>query len=133
MKYVTHLMVNEFKMKQLKFDFMGYDFKKVDDLSYHHLIIPKRNGGLITRENGAILKRDTSHDYLHIIERFDYDMFLAITSEMIDENIKGYLDVENLKKIKDILLCFEREYSGKTTKKGKEIIKPQYVYTRHKF
>lgn len=37
-------------------------------------------------------------------------MFLAITSEMLDELIKGYLDRENLLRIRDILNCFEKEY-----------------------
>lgn len=54
-------------------------------------------------------------------------MFNALTNEMIDENIKGYLDMENLKYIDDILRCFEREYCGQRTKKGKPIIKEEYT------
>lgn len=118
MKYVSRLMVNEFKMKQLGYDFMGYKFDKEEQLSFHHLIVPNRAGGLITRDNGSILRRDTSHDYLHKIENIDLDRFLDITSQMIDENIKGYLDIENLRAINEILKSFEREYSGYRTKKG---------------
>ena len=61
--------------------------------------------------NGAILKQLTSHNYLHYIENKDYDRFLAITSELIDENIKGKIDKDNLIMIRDILLSFEREYT----------------------
>ena len=57
-------------------------------------------------------------------------MFYAITSEMIDENIKGYLDIENIKAIDDILINFEREYCGCRTKKGHLLIKPEYVEQR---
>lgn len=130
MKEITRLMVYEYNLKKLKYDFMGYTFQKTEQLSFHHLIIPARAGGKYTRENGAILRQNTSHDYLHIIENYDYDMFLAITSELIDENILNRLSKENLIAIRDILNCFEREYSGKTTKRGSEIIKPEYVEKR---
>ena len=70
-------------------------------------------------------------DYIHeIIEHYDYDMFLAITSELIDENIQGKLSLENLRKIKDILLCFEREHCSTRTKKGNLIIKEDYMKGR---
>ena len=46
---------------------------------------------------------------------------------MIDQNIKGHLDVDNIRYIHDILEGFEREYSGVRNKKGKEIIKEEYV------
>ena len=46
---------------------------------------------------------------------------------MIDENIKGYLDMENIRYIDDVLNEFEREYSGKYTKKGYPIVKEEYT------
>lgn len=127
MKYVTNLMINEYGIKRLGIDFMGYSLEKGDIYTYHHLIIPKRNGGAITVQNGAILCGKSAHPYLHLIERYDYDRFLAITSEMIDENIKGYLDMDNIHYIHDILESFEREYSGTRSKKGKLIIKEEYT------
>ena len=127
---ITKEMVDEYNLRKLRYDFMGYTFDRTDELSYHHLIIPRRLNGPMTKENGSILVQSTSHDYLHRIEMLDYDMFLAITSEMIDENIKGKLDIENLRRIRDILLCFEREYSGARTKKGKRLIKPDYEERR---
>lgn len=133
MRPTTKLMIEEYRLKKLKYDFMGYTFHSTDQLSFHHLIVPRRLDGEETKENGSILVQSTAHDYLHRIESIDYDMFLAITSEMIDENLKGHLDIDNLKRIRDILLCFEREYSGLRTKKGKAVIKPEYVIKRIKF
>lgn len=45
---------------------------------------------------------------------------------MIDQNVKGYLDIYNIKKIDDILYGFEKEYQDKLNKKGKKIIKEEY-------
>lgn len=127
MKQVTKLMINEFKIKQLGYDFMGYSLQKNDIYTFHHLIIPNREGGPYERWNGAILCGGTSHPYLHLIESKDYEMFLYITSEMIDMNIKGYLDIENIKRISSVLGQFEKEHSGDRTKKGKYLIKEEYT------
>ena len=43
MKEIVKLMINDFKIKQLGYDFMGYRFNKSIDLSFHHLIIPHRD------------------------------------------------------------------------------------------
>ena len=124
MKRITRLMIEEYNLK--KIDFMGYSFTK-DNASYHHLIIPRRLNGPETVQNGAILNGKTSHPYLHIIEYKDLDIFNLITSEMIDENIKGRLDPDNLRRINDLLTYFEREHSGDSTKKGKALIKEEYT------
>ena len=125
-------MTRQFKLMKLGYDFMGYNITKKKDLSFHHLIIPHRlckefhigEGYLFW--NGAILNQATSHDYLHLIEAKDFDRFLAITSEMIDENIKGRLDVDNIRRIHDVLSCFEREHDTDRGKKGKLLIKREY-------
>ena len=119
MRDVTKLMINKYKILDLGFDFMGYSFKKENELSFHHLIIPKRlckvkniseNG--YVEWNGAILRQSTSHNYLHLIERYDRDIFLKITSEMVEENIRGNIDIDNLKNIDDALCNFEKEYGN---------------------
>ena len=118
MKFITEKMYKDFDMKHLGYDFMGYLFRHKDELSFHHTMIARRdctklnvpNEGYL-EWNGAILKQITSHNYLHYIENKDYDRFLAITSELIDENIKGKIDKDNLIMIRDILLSFEREYT----------------------
>ena len=92
MKEVTSLMIDIFELKKLKYDFMGYTFTNSNQLSFHHLIIPKKDckkaglGDGYLFWNGAILKQQTSHDYLHIIERLDRNTFLKITNIMIEEN-----------------------------------------------
>ncbi len=136
MKPVTQEMILEFKLKKLKYDFMGYKFQRTQDLSFHHLIVPHREckkaglGDGYLKWNGAILKQTTSHDYLHIIEHIDSEIFYRITSEMIDENHKGRIDRENLLRIRDLLLYFEKENNTKTNKKGLKLIKPIYITDR---
>lgn len=130
MKEITKLMINEFKLRQLGYDFMGYRLKRRESLSFHHLIIPNREGGPYARWNGAILNQDTSHDYLHVIERVEPEIFYLITSEMIDMNIKGYLDMENLQQIKILLEQFELEHRNDVSKKGKRLIKREYIADR---
>ena len=133
MREVTKIMIKKYALNKLKYDFMGYTFERTIQLSFHHLIIPRRcchgfdigEGFLFC--NGAILRQNTSHNYLHLIEHYDLDRFLSITSEMIDENIKGYLDFENLKRINDILCSFEREYCSQVDKNNHYIIKEEYL------
>ena len=132
MKQVTKLMIRDYKIKQLGHDFMGYSLNKGDIYTFHHLIIPNREHGKMERWNGSILCGESSHPYLHLIEAKDYDMFCYITSEMIDMNIKGYLDTDNIRRIHDILSQFEREHSGDRNKKGKLLIKEEYT-RRKKF
>lgn len=127
MKSVTRLMINTYGLQ--KIDFMGYTFSN-NNASFHHLIIPNRLGGLEIPENGAVLNGKTSHPYLHIIESKDYEIFSLISSEMIDENIKGHLDIENLKNIRDLLEYFEKEHMNDTTKKGKRLVKREFITGR---
>ena len=135
MKPITQEMIKEYKIK--RFDFMGYDIKQKQNLSFHHLIVARRNckqaglGEGYYKWNGAILVQNTSHDYLHIIEKIDPEIFYCVTSEMVDENIKGKLDLENLRAIRDLLLYFEREHDHDYTKQGKLLIKREY--TRNRF
>ena len=77
MREITEKMIKDFKIMKLGFDFMGYKVDKKQSLSFHHLIIPhreSRNYGIgdgYLYWNGAILRQNTSHDYLHIIEAKD--------------------------------------------------------------
>ena len=133
MREITKEMIIAYRLKKLGYDFMGYQFNRPQQLSFHHLIIPHRHckenglGEGYLWWNGAILRQNTSHEYLHIIESKDLDRFNAITSELIDENIKGHLDQENLLAIDDILNGFEKEYCGARTKKGCPLIKKEYT------
>ena len=124
-------MIEKFMLEKLKYDFMGYDFCYNNELSYHHLIIPKTEcSDLIYKGyyiwNGVILRQKTAHEYIHIIERYDLDRFDSITSELLDQKIKGYIDLDNIIRINDILDSFEREYINKTTNEGHYIIQERY-------
>lgn len=127
MKSIIRDMIKIYRIDKLGFDFCGYALQKGDIYTYHHNIIARRNGGKETITNGAILCGKSSHPYLHLIESKDYDIFLAITSEMIDQNIKGYLDIDNLRRINDLLAMFEREHCHDRCKKGKLLIKDSYL------
>lgn len=137
MREVTNLMINDFKLKKLGYDFMGFSFKRKEQLSFHHLIISHRDCKLLhipsegyIYQNGAILKQNTSHDYLHIIKQYDPEIFGLITSELIDENIKRKLTIDSLRRIRTLLEYFEKEHCSTRTKKGNLIIKDSYIKER---
>lgn len=131
MKQVKKDMIKEFHIKKLDCDMMGYYKQQGDNITAHHLLIPSNLGGKLERLNTAILFT-TPHEYLHLIEAKDEDIFLAITSEMLDLNIKGFLDEENLRYIDDCLCQFEKEHYGDVGAKGTPLIKEKYLL-RHKF
>ena len=136
MKEITKIMINDFKIMKLGYDFLGYKVNRKQELSYHHLIIQRRHckeaglGEGYLYWNGAILRQDTSHAYVHVIEKIDPEIFYELTSEMIDENIKGRLDIDNLKRIHDLLLYFQREHDHDASKQGKLLIKREFVTGR---
>lgn len=132
MKETTRLMIKLYNIDKLGYDFMGYSLQKGDRYTYHHMIKPARENGKITIENGAILCGLTSHPYFHLVESKDPEIARVITSQMIDMNQKGYLDIHNLKCINDALKYFEREHCNDRGRKGKLLIKNDYL-KRKKF
>lgn len=136
MREITEEMIKNYEINKLHYDFMGYTFKNTNELSFHHLIIANRHcdkynfGDGYFKCNGVILNQATSHDYLHLIERLDSDVFYEISSELIDENLKGKIDIENLKKIRELLIYFESKHLNEKTKKGKILIKREFIYRR---
>jgi hypothetical protein len=131
MREVTKRMISNFKIHNLGYDFMGYDVNCQESLSFHHLIVPHKNfadvgKGGYEEWNGAILVRDTSHDYLHLIEKYDFNIFIDITSEMIDQNVKGKLDPYNIRLIDMLLKDFEQEWEGEIGYNGKPLIKDEF-------
>lgn len=136
LKPITRDMIKIYNLKKLGYDFMGYKIHRTESLSFHHLIVPKRDckaqglGDGYLMWNGAILNQETSHDYLHIIERIDREMFEKITQLMIIQNRNGKLDIESLRLIREVLLAFEREHMHDTNGKGKRLIKRNYIEDR---
>ena len=137
---VINLMVRDYNLEKLGYDFMGYKIKKDSSISFHHLVVPRsrciREG--ISQEgylkwNGAILVQDPSHDYLHIIQSIDIDLFHRITDELVAINDKGWVDPANVKKIHGYLEQFEAEHREDTNKNGQPLIKKHYITDRHAF
>lgn len=139
MRGITKLMVNDFNLKKLGYDFAGFHFNRTNELSFHHLIVPHKDSKLFgigegyVYWNGAILVQSTSHEYLHLIERMDRVMFLAITDALVKENKQGYIDDYNIKYIHNIMEEFEDKYSNVKNKKGKLLIKREYKENRINF
>lgn len=119
----------DFKLNQLGYDFMGYEFDSKKELSYHH-IQPKHFGGQTTYDNGALLVRSTSHNYIHLIEEYDYKMFLMVSKLLIEEKNMGKVDIEILKEIDGILNCFEEKYERAYTKKGQPLVREEFTRRR---
>ena len=133
MDAVTKELMKKYNLKKIGLDFCGYTIDNINNISYHHLILPSSIKGKRTFDNGVILMQgqgyndSNSHDYLHLIEHIEPDIFYLITSEMLDQKIKGRLDIENLKKIHSLLSYFESKHIHDKGKKGKKLIKQQYL------
>jgi len=133
---ITNHMIKVYGLDKQGFDFMGYTFKNKNELSFHHLVVARQLckefglGDGYQQWNGAILKQLTSHDYLHLIQRIDEEIFYRITCEMLDENLKGRLDLNNLKRIRDLLTYFEKEHCADTDREGRKLIKERFITDR---
>lgn len=115
-----------------EFDWLGYKVSRNNPFTFHH-IQKKEHGGLYTYNNGAILTGGvgSSHEYLHIIEVKDYDLFVYLNNLLKAINDQRSMPTLNqLKAIRSILLQFEREHLSDRTKKGKLLIKPSYIEKR---
>lgn len=130
MKRKLRRMMLVYKIHILRYDMMGYTIDSIEDLSYHHLLVPKRFGGPESFWNGAILNRTTAHDYLHMIEKIEPDMFYAITKELNEEKKAKAIRLENLKRIREVLLEFESVYRYRHTEHGKIIIRDEFIEKR---
>ena len=97
-----------------------------------HKIRPERKNGHRTKENGAILNGNTYHPYLHLIENKDEEIFDLITKLLIEENRSGKIDLNVLKKIRSMLIYFEKEHCADRNKKGNLLIKDYYISERIK-
>lgn len=120
-------LIKNFQLGELRHDFMGYEFTTKRSLTYHHMIFFRRDGGRENYGNGVILVRDTSHDYLHLIEAIDQDVFWDITLYFMEQKNRGKIDKRTLKKIHHALLFFEKEHCNLRGKRGNLMIKEEYT------
>ena len=129
MKAITNLMIYEWDMKDR--DWLGYRLQKGDIFTYHHNLLAKRDGGEETIKNGAILCEKTAHPYLHIIEGRDYELFLYLTNLLAKVNEQGFMPTkQQLLAIDAVLRQFEREHQEDRTRKGKLLIKQEFIQDR---
>lgn len=104
-------------------DWMGY--KLQERYSFHHLI-KRCHGGERKLENGAVLYQN-SHSYLHTIEYYDLDKYLAINDILKDVNRQRFMTTkEQLIEIELILREFEKEHEDYVSTRGKILIKEEY-------
>lgn len=127
MKEIVFLMMNEYNLK--KIDFMGYVLSKENPYTYHH--IKKRcHGGEVSLKNGAILTK-IAHEYLHIIESRDLELYEYINNVLKQINEQGHEPLlRQILAIDYILKIFEEKYKNEKTTKNKTLIKKQYIEGR---
>ena len=135
MKEVTKLLVEQGNILRLGYDYMGYDINRLESIDFHHLIFPHDyyidigNDGYLDW-NGAPLNHDTSHPYLHVVEKYNFNIFIDITSEIIDQKIVGHPVPKNIRLIDMRLKDFEADWDGEIyyNREGKPVpvIKDQY-------
>ena len=124
MKYIIKIMIDQYNVQ--KIDWMGYKLNKDNPYTYHH-IVKKEHGGEETIENGAILTR-IAHEYLNILEIRDLEKYIYVNNVLKQINEQGFGPLKRqLLAIDFILRQFEKEHFGDSTKKGKVLIKNEYL------
>lgn len=106
-------------------DWLNFPIVKVRDLQFHH-IKKKANGGEMTFSNGALLS-PVAHRFLHIIERYDIEIYNAIT-KMFKLYVmqKSSPTPEQRILMQELLNKFYIKHENTRTKKGKPIIKERF-------
>lgn len=125
MSRLRERIYKDFKMEQLGYDFLGYEFKDKKELSTHH-ILPKHAGGKSKKNNLCVLNRFTSHNYIHLIEETDFKVFLEISKYLLEQVKLGQISTDKLLEIDEILQFFEYKYRDEESRNGDLLIKPQY-------
>lgn len=124
MSKLREKLYKEYKLEELGYDFMGYPFKIKKELSTHH-IIPRHSGGETKKNNLCVLNRFSSHNYIHLIESYDYQAFIEISKCLMNQVRLGKISIGELNTINDILSTFEYKYKDEETRGGL-LIKPIY-------
>lgn len=129
MSKLREKLYKQYDLESLGYDFMGYTFESKKQLSTHH-IIPKHTGGQTKSRNLCVLNRFTSHNYIHLIEDYDYKVFLQISRELMEQVKQGKIDIQEIKNIFELLQFFEFKFRDETDRNGDLIIKPEYKTKR---
>ena len=129
MSKLRERLYKEYHIEELGYDFLGYTFESKKELSTHH-IMPRHIGGKTEKKNLCVLNRYTSHNYIHLIEDTDYNIFLRISSYLAEQVKKGEISKDELLRINDLLETFERKYKDEESRNGSLIIKEEYKTKR---
>lgn len=129
MSRLREKLYKEYDLEKLGYDFMGYEFSSKKELSTHH-IIPKHSGGQTKKSNLCILNRYTSHNYIHLIEEYDYKAFLNISRCLMEQVKLGKVSIGEINIIYELLQEFEFKHKDDTDRNGVLIIKKEYKEKR---
>ena len=107
-------------------DWLNYRIVRKSDLTFHH--IQKRcDGGKEVIENGALLL-PVPHQYLHLIEYRDKDIYIAINKIFEYINRQKHEPTEEQRLMIEYLLrSFEDNHRWDKGSKGKLLIKHKYL------
>ena len=125
MSKLRERLYKNYNLEELGFDFMGYEFSSKKELSTHH-IIPRHDGGQTKTNNLCILNRFTSHNYIHLIEEYDYKTFLQISKYLLEQVHNKQIGMDEIQRINDLLLFFEDKYKNEQARSGELLIRPEY-------
>jgi hypothetical protein len=129
MSRLRERLYKDYELETLGYDFMGYEFGTKKDLSTHH-IIPKHSGGQTKKNNLCVLNRYTSHNYIHLIEDYDYKAFLNISRCLMEQVKLGKVSIGEINTIFELLQEFEFKHRNIEDRNGDPIIKEEYKTKR---
>ena len=129
MSRLREKLYKEYELEHLGYDFMGYEFSSKKELSTHH-IIPKHSGGQTKKNNLCILNRFTSHNYIHLIEDYDYKAFLKVSKCLMEQVKQGKISIGEINIIYELLSEFEFKHKNLEDRNGNPIIKEEYKIKR---
>lgn len=110
-------------------DWLNFPIIRPKELQFHH-IKKKENGGTFEFNNGAILTPN-AHRFLHIIERYDKDIYNKITKLFkLYVLQKNPPTIEQRKLMQELLNRFYIKHANTKTKKGKPVIKERFKNVR---
>lgn len=129
MSRLRERLYKDYELESLGYDFMGYEFGSKKDLSTHH-IIPKHSGGQTKKNNLCVLNRFTSHNYIHLIEDYDYKAFLNISRCLMEQVKLGKVSIGEINIIYELLQEFEFKHKDLEDRNGELLIKTEYKTKR---
>lgn len=106
-------------------DWMNYKLIK-SDITYHHCV-KSSYGGKKTIENGALLM-PVAHQYLHLIECIDIDVYIAINNFFRVINKQREEPTQEQREIIEYMLSeFERVHRWDKKNNGKLLLQKKYL------